>query len=75
MNIVDLVKDRTAKLSYLCNGEAYFIIDSKWQFPIDTTTEEWNNCFLYPEYKAITLMRWIRKAMENNTIVDLTLPE
>jgi len=28
--------------------------------------EEWKATYLYPSFHAITLMRWIRKGIENN---------
>jgi len=71
MKITDLVKNKTAKLSYICAGKAYYNIDDEYQFPIDLSSEEWKTTYLYPEYKAITLMRWIRKALENNEVIKL----
>jgi hypothetical protein len=71
INIKDLVKDKTAKLSYICNCIAYFEIDEKYQFPINLTTDEWKTTYLYTEYKAITLMRWIRIAINNETLIIL----
>jgi hypothetical protein len=28
--------------------------------------DEWKDVYVYPTYKSITLMRWIRKGMETN---------
>lgn len=71
MDLKEIIKDNIAKLSYICDCKAYFIINDKYQFPINLNTDEWKTTYLYPEYKAITLMRWIRKALENNEIIEL----
>jgi hypothetical protein len=71
----EIVKDNTAKLSYICNGVVYFNVDvdgTLYQFPIDgNDTSEWKDMYIYPEYKAITLMRWIRKSIQNETLIQL----
>lgn len=73
--LIEIVKDNTAKISYICNGVIYFTVDvsgTSYQFPIDgNDTSEWRDIYIYPEYKAITLMRWIRKAIENETLIQL----
>jgi hypothetical protein len=71
MNIVEIVKNKTAKLSYICACKAYYNIDDEYLFPIDLTSDEWKTTYLYPEYKAITLMRWIRQALEKDEVVKL----
>ena len=43
-----------------------------YQFPINCNDEsEWKDMYLYPEYKSITLMRWIRKSMVKETLIQL----
>jgi hypothetical protein len=67
--LVEIVNGTMAKLSHICNGKAYFQIETKkhlYQLEIDCQNEEWKNTYIYPEYKAITLMRWIRKGIEKN---------
>lgn len=71
INIIDLVKNKIARLSYICAGKAFYNIEDEYQFSIDLNSDEWKTTYLYPEYKAITLMRWIRKALENNEIIIL----
>ena len=64
----EIVKDNDAYLTHICAGKVYYVIhvdDSSYQLEIDTTNDEWKTTFLYPRFKAITLMRWIRKAIEN----------
>jgi hypothetical protein len=58
-----------AKLSHVCNGKTYFIIDTaehSYQLEINSMDVEWKNMYIVPQYAAITLMRWIRKGMEND---------
>jgi hypothetical protein len=58
-----------AKLSHICNGNANFRIETEnhlYQLEINCNDDEWKDVFMYPEYKAITLMRWIRKGIDNN---------
>ena len=65
--LTQIVKGNIANLSHIRGGVAYYSIkveDSLYQLDIDVTTEEWKTTDLYPTYGAITLMRWIRKAIE-----------
>ena len=68
--LFDIVKDnRKAFLTHVCNGKAYFTIETKehaYQLEINTNNDEWKTTHLYPRYKAITLMRWIREGIERN---------
>lgn len=55
-----------AKLSHVCNGLVYFVIETenhKYQLAIDSLDDDWENNHIVSEYKAITLMRWIRKGL------------
>jgi len=64
-----IVNTTLAKMSHVCNGKAYYIIDTKehsYQLEIDCLDKEWKDIYIYPEIKAITLMRWIRKGIEKN---------
>jgi hypothetical protein len=45
--------------------------DCVYQFSINSMDDEWKTTYMYPGFKAITLMRWIRKSIENNTLVRL----
>lgn len=72
----EIVKGTTAKISHICNGIIYYNIDvgddTTYQLGIDCTDmSEWKNTYLYTEFKAITLMRWIRKSIENGTLVEM----
>jgi len=69
-----IVKDTTARISYICHGIVYYDIkttDHIYQLGIDSMDDEFKTTYLYPEYKSITLMRWIRKAIENDTLIIL----
>ena len=79
--LFDIVKDNTkALLTHVCNGKAYFTIETKehaYQLEINTNDDEWKTTHLYPMYKAVTLMRWIREGIENygaiqNLLLELT---
>lgn len=66
----EIVKDHNiAKMTYVCQGWVYYEIivnDSIYQLRIDSKQEEWKYTYLLPAYYAITLMRWIRKGIEND---------
>ena len=78
--LTQIVKGTTARLSYMCEGKCYYIInvpnesqdpnielkDSIYQLELDSMTDEWKTTYLYPEFKAIALMRWIRKSMDKD---------
>ncbi len=64
-----IVNGTLAKMSHMCNGKAYYIVDTKehsYQLEIDCLDKEWKDVSILPKYKAITLMRWIRKGIEKN---------
>jgi hypothetical protein len=75
MNITKIVKDNTAKFAYYRTGTLYYNVvhgDGSiiCMFPIDTTdTNDIGNATFNYEHKAINLMRYIRKAIDANTIV------
>jgi hypothetical protein len=66
----------TAILSYVCNGKVYFEIimidNTKYQLELDSTDEDWKTTYIQPLYKAIALMRWIRKSMADGSLIQLT---
>ena len=39
--------------------------DHLYQLEIDSAEQEWETTYLVPEFKAITLMRWIRMGIES----------
>lgn len=66
--IKEIVTDNFARINYICNGIVYYtidVMDSVYQLEIDSNSEEWRMTYLQPEFKAITLMRWIRQSIDN----------
>ncbi len=62
-----IVKGTTARLTHVCNGRVIYQIQTAqhlYQLEIDSTRQEWETTYLLPEFKSITLMRWIRMGME-----------
>jgi len=73
-SLKEIVKDNTAVLTHVCEGKVYYEIkvkDSIYQLEIDSKANEWKATYLYPEFKAITLMRWIRKGFENGKLIQI----
>jgi hypothetical protein len=70
--ITQIVKGTTARLQYCQGGKLYYTVrveDTKYTFPVDVTdkAEVGDGIFLL-EDKAITLMRYIRKAIASEEI-------
>jgi hypothetical protein len=68
-NIKTIVNGISANLTHVCNGKAYYLIiteNHSYQLEINMMNDEWKDVYVYPTYKSITLMRWIRKGMETN---------
>jgi hypothetical protein len=62
-----IVKGTTAHLVHVCNGKVIYQIpagEHLYQLEIDSTEKEWETTYLTPSFKSITLMRWIRKGLE-----------
>lgn len=78
-SLKEIVKDSEAVLSYICEGKVYYDIvvcttekpSATYQLEIDSTDDEWKATYLYPKFKAITLMRWIRKGIENGKLIQI----
>ena len=63
-----IVKGTFANLSHVCNGKAVYQIETSrhlYQLELDSTAQEWETTYMTPQFKSITLMRWIRKGMES----------
>lgn len=71
----EIVKGTTAKLSHVCNGICYFIINvdgTLYQLEINSNDKiDWKDIYILPEYKAITLMRWIRESIDNESLIQI----
>ena len=67
--LTSIVKGTTAHLVHVCNGKVVYQIQTRehlYLLEIDSTEQEWETTYLTPSFKSITLMRWIRKGLENN---------
>jgi hypothetical protein len=72
--IKEIVQDNYAILDYICEGKLYYTIETKehkYQLEIDSCDDEWKAVYIKPEMKAISLMRWIRKGMDNDKFMEI----
>lgn len=54
---------------HVCNGKVIYQINTRdhlYQLEIDSTEKEWETTYLTPSFKAISLMRWIRRGLQSN---------
>jgi hypothetical protein len=68
--IKDVVKNNVARFSFYRAGHAFYEVEvegTKYKFPVNL--EDLGTATLLAEHKAITLMRYIRKALEDKTFV------
>lgn len=69
-----IIKGTLAKLTHICQGKVYYEIKTEnhtYQLEVDSMDEEFKTTYLNPEYKSITLMRYIRKGIENGTFIQM----
>lgn len=72
LSIKDIVKNNTAKFSHYRKGFCYYTVETSegiYMFPV--SIEDIGDATLLPEFKAITLMRYIRKAVESENFVKV----
>jgi len=65
--LTSIVKGTMAHMVHVCNGKVVYQIETGnhlYQLEIDSTLQEWETTYLLPSFRAITLMRWIRKGLE-----------
>ena len=74
----DIVMDRErmAELSHATSGILYYKVDSnsgnKYQFPVDMNDkEDVGTTTFESSIKAVTMMRYIRKAIKNEELIKL----
>ena len=79
-SIKEIVKGNDARMTHVCEGKVYYninvqnmesIFDSIYQLEINSNDDEWKTTYLYPTFKAITLMRWIRQGFENGKLIQI----
>lgn len=75
ITLKELVKGTTAKFSHAIAGVLYYVVEVdglNYQFPIDMNDkEDVGTATFFAEYKAITLMRYIRKAIDHDELVTI----
>jgi len=70
-------KNYKAIFSFYRSGKLYYtVIDDNgkaiWEFPVDITdTHDIGDATFSSEFKAITLMRYIRKAIDSESLIKL----
>lgn len=70
MNIKDIVKNNTATFNFYRQGVMYYEVtynDQEYMFPVPLS--DIGDATLNVADRAIFFMRWIRKALEDNTFV------
>jgi hypothetical protein len=70
VNIKDIVKGNVARFAFYRAGNAFYEVEvegTKYKFPV--SLEDLGTATLFAEHKAITLMRYIRRALEDKTFV------
>ena len=72
MNIKEIVKNNTVRFDRYRQNHMYYVVavpgeDSEFSFPVPL--EDIGDATLNAEDKAITFMRYIRKAIEDGTFV------
>ena len=67
-SLINIVKGTTARLVHVCKGKVVYQIETNYhlyQLEINSMDQEWETTYLTPEFKAITLMRWIRQGIKS----------
>lgn len=76
ITIKEAVTNSTARFSHAIAGVLYynlFVNDDVYQFPIDMNDkEDVGTTTFVNEYRGITLMRYIRKAIESENLVKIS---
>lgn len=77
ITIKDAVSGTTAKFSHAIAGVLYYnlyVKEDVYQFSIDMNDKaDVGTTTFLNEYRGITLMRYIRKAIENETLVKINM--
>lgn len=77
ITIKDAVTNTTAKFSHAIAGVLYYnlyVKEDVYQFSIDMNDKaDVGTTTFLSEYRGITLMRYIRKAIENETLVKINM--
>lgn len=75
MKVIDVVKNgNVARFDHFCGGNLYYTVvvnGSTYLFNISTDPREVGTGDFYSEMKAITLMRWIKKCIDNDEFIKI----
>lgn len=75
ITLKEAVKDTKCKFDHAIAGTLYYVLEvgtDKYQFPIDMNDKnDVGTATFEAEYKGITLMRYIRKAMDGENFIKL----
>jgi hypothetical protein len=70
--IIDIVRDNVAKFDWASEGVLYYKVETKshiYHFPVDMNNkEDVGTANFESEHKAVNLMRYLRKAMDSQTL-------
>lgn len=72
MRLIDIVKDNTVRFDRMTKEYAYYNVEVEgktFQFPVDLS--EIGDATFYAEDKATLFMRYIRKAMDVNALIEV----
>lgn len=70
LTIKQIVKDNVAKFSFYRAGNAFYnVVVNGITYVFPVSIEDIAGATLFAEFKAITLMRYIRKALDEGTFV------
>lgn len=76
ITLKEAIKDTKSKFSHAIAGVLYYIDEvgeDKYQFPVDMNDKnDVGEAVFGSEFKSITLMRYIRKAMDKGEFIKLT---
>lgn len=72
-----LDRERMAKITHYCDGNLYYSVKSDngniYQFPVNVfDRDDIGTTTFFAEIKAATLMRYIRKAIQKEELIDVT---
>ena len=77
--IIDIIKDNKAVFMYASAGVLYYKIETKksvYIFPVDMNDrEDVGTARFEAEHKAVTLMRYLNKAIQSNSLFTYTKKE
>lgn len=75
LSVKEIVKGTKSVFSYAVAGVLYYVVevgDEKYQFPVDMNDrEDVGTTAFVAEYKTITLMRYVNKALKNGDFIKI----